>query len=1056
MDSTDNAATPQAAIRDLFDEMHIKSMAGNVLIALNRDTDDALDKYVTIHQDGKAISAVLEDMHKEQGPSAPNGRIPIAYTGIAFGGRDEMYQASFTLNHYHGKDRYDHPRFQHDFGIHDLHLSPLGRQALASEEIRKRMRDTDLHGTLTVRGCTKQNGVLTDTNVPDEKADCFAVFLAPQKGKEQHIVDFPTWNQANRYAHEAVANVRTYDVANRVRYSQRDNETAKEKTNMTAQTVEQPKEKKPHFSETVAKTLAQQLRDGHSPMQRRGIQEIPYNPTTGVPYKGINAMNIMMHTPRNGDNRWMEFDEANNAGYKVKKGEKGVAIQKWPKKEPGEEKQRMQVSWVYSADQLEFAPPKHVKPERPDPYDRVADILDNCGAAVKHDLKDGKRGFYDARHDEIHLPQPGQDSPAYYQDALHSYFKSTGHPSRLDRETFDSPKKYQQNAEELICSTATMTMCAELGIAVDSSRTAQLADAWADNMEKYYVQFSQGMAEANRAVTSTLNQERSRGSELTPQQNEMWRPVAEASPTIAVKTLLTQKEVLELADKEPEKLYAFSQDGKDVFTKPGTGYILSKTEIDAPGGDGTAYRMQVRTEGYDRDGNTYNVTMNANVRKNDSGLMEPLSPPTAEKIQASTREMALPLDFNGKVAVSRCHEDDSGTLVHDPSNEFPEMYAAYAERDNGEQAFLAAFEKEKQATYYASLVERQMKYQQERPQSQERQAGKQQEASGERQNSQADATRQADTEREPQQHEQAEAREAEQPRQERTEESPEEREYLEQTEQQEESRAQPEPELVKEQLRKDAKEKIAERLTEETMDADKAAKRVVAMAKRFDVPKEPTPYMQTKGVDLMPGVYQNKTSTCIPLYNADGELRSMAYADKDGKKNYAKGTDRSGCAYYDKKAVEKSNVVGFAVGAATAATVSQTLKGVPVIATMDAANLPVVVAAFKDKYPDKQQVIFANNNLAYEAEKGRNPGKYYAEQAAKKTGAQVVSPRFASDEKSKDFVDFNDLATKSKLGKDAVKEQCESALEKAKEMAAEKAREQKTEKERSNKELARG
>ena len=823
---------------------------------------------------------------------------------------------------------------------------------------------------------------------------------------------------------------------------------------MTAQIAEKPKEQKPHFSETVAKTLAQQLRDGQAPMQRQGVQEIPYNPATGVSYKGINAMNIMMHAPRNGENRWMEFDEANNAGYKVKKGEKGVAIQKWPKKEAGEEKQRMQVSWVYNVNQLEFAPPKQVKPERPDPYNRVADILDNCGATVKHDLKEGKHGFYDARNDEIHLPN--QDSPTYCQDALHAYFKSTGHPSRLDRETFDSPMRYQQNAEELICTTATMTMCAEMGIAVDTSKTAGLADAWADNMEKYYVQFSQGMAEANRAVTSTLNQERSRGSELNPQQNEMWRPVAEASPTIAVKTLITQREVLNLAEKEPEKVYTFSQDGKDVFTKPGTGYTLSKTEIEMPGIDGTAYKMQVKTEGYDRDGNTYNVTMNANVRKNDSGLMEPLSPPTAEKIQLSTRDMALPLDFNGKVSVSRCHEDDSGTLIHSPSNEFPEKYAAYAERDNGEQAFLAAFEKEKQATYYASLVERQMKYQQERPQSQEKTTSKEQQAHSERQNNREDASRQVEADRQPQEQEQAGVREAEPTRQERDEQSPEEGEYLEQTEQQTESREPTEPTQDTEQLRNEAKEKIAERLTEETLDADKAAKRVAAMVKRFDVPKEPTPYMQTKGVDLMPGTYQNKTSTCIPLYNVDGELRSMAYADKDGKKNYAKGTDRSGCAYYDKKAVEKANVVGFSVGAATAATVSQTFKGVPIVATMDAANLPVVVAAFKEKYPEKQQVIFANNNLAYEAEKGRNPGKYYAEKAAKKTGALVVSPRFASDEKSKDFVDFNDLATKSKLGKEAVKNQCEPALDKAKEMAAEKAKEQKNEKERNNKELARG
>ena len=92
----------------------------------------------------------------------------------------------------------------------------------------------------------------------------------------------------------------------------------------------------------------------------------------------------------------------------------------------------------------------------------------------------------------------------------------------------------------------------------------------------------------------------------------------------------------------------------------------------------------------------------------------------------------------------------------------------------------------------------------------------------------------------------------------------------------EQEHTQPEPEPDREQLRQTAKEKVAERLTEEKQDADKAAKRVAAMVKRFAVPNEPTPYMQAKGVDLIPGTYQNKTSTCIPLYNANGELRSMA------------------------------------------------------------------------------------------------------------------------------------------------------------------------------------
>ena len=806
-----------------------------------------------------------------------------------------------------------------------------------------------------------------------------------------------------------------------------------------------PEKPQRFFSKEVAEQLAKQLREGHAPMQRQGVQDIPYNPTTGRSFHGINSLNLMMQGHR--DDRWMEFNDARNAGYKVKSGEKGTAIQYWLPKEPGQDKQKMQISHAYNAEQLEFIPPKAVKPVRPDPYDRVAEMLKESGVTVIRDQKE--RAFYNAAKDEIHLPK--QDTPTILQDTLHAYFKSTGHPSRLNRESFNSPVQYKQNAEELICSVATMTMCAQLGVQNDYTKNAELTQKWADNIEKYPVQFSQAMQQADKAVFTTLLHEQQRSAELNPQENEAWRPVAEASPAIAVKTLLAQKEVLALASAEPEKLYAFQQGGNDVFTKPGTGYTVSKALADTPGNDGNTFRMKVRTEGYDRAGNTYNVTMSATVRQNESGLVEPLEPPMADRIELSTRQKSLPLDWNGKVEVAPCHEDEKGDLVAGHSEDFPDFHGAFAARDNGESVFLAAFEREKQAQYYANLVERQMEYQQERPQSQQRQTAGERDTA----NSQTNAQQRenpADREQ-PQHQEQTETREAAQEQPERTETE----EQKAQQENGDEIRAQQEPEPDREQLRQDAKEKIAERLTKEKMDADKAANRVKAMiAKTFSKPNEPTPYMQNKGVDLIPGTYQNKGSTCIPLYNVDGELRSMAYADKDGKKNYAKGTDKSGCAFYDKKAVEKSNVVGFSVGVATAATISQTIKGVPVVATMDSANLPVVVVAFKEKYPDKQQVIFANNNLAYEAEKGRNHGKFHAEQAAKKTGALVVSPRFAANEKSKDFVDFNDLAQKSKYGKEAVKEQCESAVEKAKQMAAEKAREQKNEKERSNKELARG
>lgn len=51
-------------------------------------------------------------------------------------------------------------------------------------------------------------------------------------------------------------------------------------------------------------------------------------------------------------------------------------------------------------------------------------------------------------------------------------------------------------------------------------------------------------------------------------------------------------------------------------------------------------------------------------------------------------------------------------------------------------------------------------------------------------------------------------------------------------------------------------------------------------------------------------------------------------------------------------------------------------------------------------------------------------------QAAEAIGAEVVFPVFAEGENGKDFTDFNDLATKSRLGKIGLEQQVAPVIEK--------------------------
>ncbi|HLP81865.1 MAG TPA: strawberry notch family protein, partial [Nitrosomonas sp.] len=91
-------------------------------------------------------------------------------------------------------------------------------------------------------------------------------------------------------------------------------------------------QKKRPFHEIVAENLIRQLEAGTAPWQRpwdagESGSFLPYNPTTGNRYKGINALHLMSQD--RDDQRWMTYKQASEAGGQVRKGEKGTGIQYW-------------------------------------------------------------------------------------------------------------------------------------------------------------------------------------------------------------------------------------------------------------------------------------------------------------------------------------------------------------------------------------------------------------------------------------------------------------------------------------------------------------------------------------------------------------------------------------------------------------------------------------------------------------------------------------------------------------------------------------------------------
>lgn len=241
----------------------------------------------------------------------------------------------------------------------------------------------------------------------------------------------------------------------------------------------------------------------------------------------------------------------------------------------------------------------------------------------------------------------------------------------------------------------------------------------------------------------------------------------------------------------------------------------------------------------------------------------------------------------------------------------------------------------------------------------------------------------------------------------------------------------------KAKLQAEAAGKLQARAAEQEQQYEKTSQRVTQQLKGLEQVTEQTVYMKAKGIDPVPGVLTDseKQKTFIPAFDVNGKQWTMQYIQEDGTKRFAKDSRKEGCfhAIGGLDALEKAPVLVIGEGFATAGSLSQTL-GFSTVAAFDSGNLPHVAKALHEKYPDKPIIIAGDDDKHLEITQGINPGRSKAEAAAKLVGAKVLFPIFAPGEQAvnpKGFSDFNDLATKSSLGKERIERQVCSVVNKA-------------------------
>lgn len=289
--------------------------------------------------------------------------------------------------------------------------------------------------------------------------------------------------------------------------------------------------KKP-FHEVVAERLIEQLKQGTAPWQMPwkagdGGGMMPFNPTTGNRYKGINAIHLLSQGRE--DQRWLTFNQAKAAGAQVRKGEKSTPIQYWKFEEEqakrdennkpvlddnGDpvkvrvrlERPKMFMANVFNAEQIDGLPTYQKPVQTWNALERAETILQASGADIRHG---GDKAYYRPSTDNIQLPEKAQFPTAdnYYATALHELGHWTGHGSRLDRDLSHPFGSEGYAKEELRAEIASMILGDELGIGHDPDQHVSYVASWIKALQNDPMEIFRAASDAEKIQTFVLGLE---------------------------------------------------------------------------------------------------------------------------------------------------------------------------------------------------------------------------------------------------------------------------------------------------------------------------------------------------------------------------------------------------------------------------------------------------------------------------------------------------------------------------------------------------------------------
>ena len=754
------------------------------------------------------------------------------------------------------------------------------------------------------------------------------------------------------------------------------------------------------FYKEVAEKLIDQLQKGTAPWQRpwEVVQGgLPRNPTTGEEYHGGNVINLLMQGYQ--DPRWMTFRQAGEIGARVRKGEHGTRIIYWRfegkqpvldedgkpkldadgkqmKEEVRLERPRPFISYVFNAEQIEGLPPLEKTPEHSwTPVEKAEELLAKSGARIEH--RSQSKAYYTPSTDTITLPLKEQfkDQEGYYSTALHELGHWTGHESRLDRDIHHPFGSEAYAREELRAEIAGMLLSMETGIPnLGMENHAAYVQSWIKVLREDPKEIFRASADAGKIFEYVMGLDREQEQGKEKKQMQERQPEAkEAMPErqeqpVAKRVYLNvpyrekgqAKQLGAGWDRQRKQWYVPSGRSVDAFAA-----WLPKAQQSGLSSSQADARTVTQPRPYAgvRDSNRVYLAVPYDYRERGE----------AKKAGALWDSIAGSWYAGPKADMEKLARWMPGKQPEqmpalDPREEFAEALRSmsflvedgHPVMDGKPHRIPTADDKPGQKSgFYIGYLDG-------------RPAGYMKDnRTGEEMRWKCSGPLPS-------------------------------RENREKFQAACQARKQEHAAALREQYRK-------------------AAERVQYQLGSMRAADSPLPYHTAKGIEVHTGGMAGREGTlCLPAHDVNGNIWTMQYINADGSKRFARESRKEGCFHPvgGMSAVRNAPAIVICEGYATACSVAESL-GMGTVAAFDSGNLASVARALHEKFPGKPIVIAGDDDRAIKV----NTGRIHAEQAAKEVGGISVFPVFAPAETGKDFTDFNDLAVKSCLGKDAVKRQ---------------------------------